>query len=135
VNLDVGRWLDYVGPLWAAGFYNKTFIWPNWHAYEPMIRRMAGLGRAPDGPDPDRYEIGNLHCDVLVVGGGVAGLRAASTAGRAGERVILVEQDHRFGGEGAWIGPLILGLPTRSWLMQMCAPVVWCSPREPSSSR
>src|SRR5262249_32698720 len=70
--------------------------WPSWHAYEGIIRRVAGLGRAPRLPDPDRYEIGNLHCDVLVVGGGVAGLKAALDAARGGARVVLVEQDHQF---------------------------------------
>ena len=45
--------------------------------FEPLIRRSAGLGRAPAAPDPDRYEAVNRHCDVLVVGGGPAGLMAA----------------------------------------------------------
>jgi sarcosine oxidase subunit alpha len=99
---DLGRALDLVPQLWAAGFYNKTFTWPNWHTYEPLIRRMAGLGRAPAAPDPDRYETDNLHCDVLVVGGGRAGLQAALVYGRAGARVILVEQDRQLGGKAAW---------------------------------
>src|SRR4029077_18933470 len=80
VHFDIGRALDAIAPVWAAGFYNKTFIWPNWHPYEPLIRRMAGLGRAPLECDPDRYETANLHCDVLVVGGGAAGLKAALEA-------------------------------------------------------
>jgi sarcosine oxidase subunit alpha len=116
VNFDVGRSMDLVAPLWAAGFYNKTFIWPSWHTYEPIIRRMAGLGRAPSGSDPDRYEVDNLHCDVLVVGGGVAGLQAALEAGRTGARVVLVEQDHQFGGEASWNGATIEGMPASTWL-------------------
>jgi len=119
VNFDLGRLLDFVAPLWAAGFYNKTFIWPSWHTYEPLIRRMAGLGRAPGERDPDRYEVGNLHCDVLVIGGGLAGLEAAWDAGRAGARVVLVEQGHRLGGEASWDRALIQGLPASSWLTQM----------------
>src|ERR1700683_209318 len=54
VNWDLGRVLDLTPSLWAAGFYNKTFIWPSWHAYEPWVRRMAGLGRAPPGLCPER---------------------------------------------------------------------------------
>src|SRR6185437_277931 len=77
VDFDLGRVLDLVAPLWAAGFYNKTFIWPSWHRYETLIRGLAGLGHAPAAPDPDQYEVRNLHCDVLIVGGGSAGLKAA----------------------------------------------------------
>jgi sarcosine oxidase subunit alpha len=118
VRCDLGRVLDVLSPLWAAGFYNKTFIWPSWHTYEGIIRRMAGLGRAPTGRDPDRYEVGNLHCDVLVVGGGVAGLRAALEAGRSGARVVLAEQDLRFGGEASWRGGSIDGVPAATWLSE-----------------
>lgn len=121
VDFDVGRSMDWIAPLWSAGFYNRTFIWPSWHVYEPMIRRMAGLGRSPVEPDPDRYEHGNLHCDVLVVGGGVAGLEAALQAGRAGARVVLVEQDHRFGGEASWSGATIEGSPAATWVDRILA--------------
>lgn len=102
LNFDVGRALDALAPVWSAGFYNKTFIWPSWHTYEPFIRRMAGFGSAPPSPDPDRYETGNLHCEVLVVGGGMSGLKAALEAGESGARVILAEQDVQFGGWPAW---------------------------------
>jgi len=85
----------------GAGFYYKTFMWPAafWEkVYEPAIRRMAGLGRATHETDPDRYEQRHAHCDVLVVGSGVAGLVAAKAAAAAGARVILAEQDFEFGG-------------------------------------
>ena len=71
--------------LWAA-------LW------EPLLRRMAGLGRAPAEPDPARYDKRHAHCDVLVVGGGPAGLAAALAAGRGGARVILADSDAVFGG-------------------------------------
>ena len=82
------------GKMIAAGFYYKTLMWPAafWEKlYEPMIRRAAGLGKATYAPDPDAYEAMNDHCDVLVVGGGAAGLSAARAAGGAGARVILSE--------------------------------------------
>lgn len=116
LRYDVGRMLDCVAPLWSAGFYSKTFIWPGWHRYERIIRHMAGLGRAPEATDPDRYEVCNLHCDVLVVGGGTAGLEAALEAARGGERVILAEQGDALGGQASWDGSVVDLLPAPVWV-------------------
>jgi sarcosine oxidase subunit alpha len=121
VQFDIGRLLDGLAPLWAAGFYNKTFISPSWHLYEGTIRRLAGLGHAPREADPDRYELRNLHCDLLVVGGGRAGLCAALDSARAGARVVLAEQDSQFGGELAWDGSTIGTMSARAWIAQVTA--------------
>lgn len=102
LDFDAGRINDWLHPLLPAGFYNKMFKWPSWHAFEPAIRRMAGLGRVPEGPDPDRYECRNAHCDVVVVGAGAAGLRAAEIAAQAGARVILIESSQSCGGRRNW---------------------------------
>ena len=86
--------------LMPAGFYYKTFMWPKrfWMKYEHFIRKASGLGHAPEALDPDRYEKRTAYCDVLVAGGGAAGLAAALAAGRAGARVILADERGRFGG-------------------------------------
>lgn len=92
---------DRLSPFFAAGFYYKTFMWPKafWEkVYEPIIRRAAGLGSLSMKPDPDTYDKGFLHCDLLIIGAGPAGLAAALTAGRAGADVILAEEDFSFGG-------------------------------------
>lgn len=89
------------GPVFAAGFYYKTFMWPAafWEKlYEPLIRRAAGLGKLSGLPDPDSYDREHGFCDLLVIGGGPAGLAAALTAGRGGLRVILADEDAVFGG-------------------------------------
>jgi methylglutamate dehydrogenase subunit C len=92
---------DKLSTFFAAGFYYKTFMWPKsfWEKlYEPIIRRAAGLGSVAREEDPDDYDKGFLHCDLLVIGAGPTGLMAALTAGRAGKRVILADEDFRMGG-------------------------------------
>ena len=92
---------DLLSPFLSAGFYYKTFMWPKafWEKlYEPFIRASAGLGRLSGEPDPDNYDHGYLHCDLLIIGAGPAGLAAALAAGRAGARVILADEDFRMGG-------------------------------------
>ncbi len=118
-SFDLLRVFDYTRSLWAAGFYNKTFKWPNWHAYEWAIRRAAGLGRLPDGVNPSRYFHMNAHCDVLVVGSGPAGLAAALHAARAGNDVLLVEQDRELGGSLLYDSSAIDGQPPANWLTEM----------------
>lgn len=89
--LDVGALNSLFGGLLSAGFYYKTFIWPRWELFEPFIRKAAGLGRAPDAPDSDRYAAGTLQVDVLVIGAGPAGAAAALAAAGAGANVLLVD--------------------------------------------
>ena len=101
LGFDLGAAADVAAPVLSAGFYYKTFIAPQgaWaKLYEPLIRRAAGLGRAPEGPDPDHYASRYAHCDVLVVGAGPAGLAAAEAAATTGARVILCDEGPRFGG-------------------------------------
>jgi len=100
-NFDVGAIGGWFSRFLAAGFYYKAFFGSPWlwqRVIEPVLRRGAGWGKAPEAPDPDVYDQMHHHCDVLVVGGGAAGLMAALAAGRSGARVILAEQDARFGG-------------------------------------
>ena len=112
LKLDFGAAADLLSAFLPAGFYYKTFKGPlgSWMMFEPFIRHSAGLGRAPRGPDPDRYEAVNRHCDVLVVGAGPAGLMAALAAGRAGARVILVEETAALGGTLLSRDPAVLSL-------------------------
>ena len=101
VGFDLMAVNGWFKPLLTAGFYYKTFMWPRkaWYKlYEPMIRRAAGLGALGDAADESRYERSHAHCDVLVVGGGPAGLLAAHAAAKAGARVILADDGHSLGG-------------------------------------
>lgn len=107
--------LQLLGRLMPAGFYYKTFMWPSWHTFEPAIRRAAGLGLAPTQPDPDRYEERHERCDVLVVGGGPAGLAAALAATRAGARVILADDRPALGGALQWEAKRIEAQAALDW--------------------
>ena len=109
---------DLLSPFLSAGFYYKTFMWPKafWEkVYEPAIRAAAGLGRLSMQPDPDVYDHGFLHCDLLIIGAGPAGLMAALTAGRAGLRVILADEDFVLGGRLNAETHEIEGQPSREW--------------------
>ena len=101
VNFDLMAITGLFSRFLGAGFYYKTFMWPKsfWEKiYEPAIRSSAGLGRLSMKPDPSSYDKGFLHCDVLVVGSGVAGLIAAEQLANSGVRVLLLEEDFQMGG-------------------------------------
>ena len=100
------------------GFYYKTFMWPAgwWRFYEHQIRKAAGFGVAPDGPDQDNYDLMNAHCDVLVVGGGPAGLSAALEAARTDARVILLDERAEPGGSLLGSSEVIEGKSAVTWI-------------------
>ncbi|MCF6475047.1 FAD-dependent oxidoreductase, partial [Nonomuraea sp. MG754425] len=76
----------------------------------------------PDVPDDRRCDKGYLHCDVLVVGGGPAGLAAALAAGRAGARVILVDERPRLGGDLLDSRATLDGAPALDWVAGLDLP-------------
>ncbi|WP_400087739.1 sarcosine oxidase subunit alpha family protein [Yoonia sp. R78084] len=124
LEFDVGAINTHLSRFLPAGFYYKMFMYPRsfWkHVYEPIIRKSAGLGRAPKDRDQDTYEHFNCHVDVLVVGGGIAGLAAAHAAGARGARVLLVEQSADWGGRAVVDTPVIDGLPAAEWVAQTVA--------------
>jgi len=101
LGFDIGGANGMFSRFLTAGFYYKTFMWPKafWHrVYEPYIRAAAGLGHAPEKPDPEHYANRFEHVDVLVAGGGPAGLAAALAAGEAGASVLLCDEGGSFGG-------------------------------------
>jgi sarcosine oxidase subunit alpha len=119
LRLDLLAANQIFSPIFGAGFYYKTFMWPAafWEKlYEPAIRRAAGLGRAAEAPDPDHYDKTNAFCDVLVIGGGPAGMSAALAAARSGARVILCEEDFRLGGRLLAERYEIDGHPATDWV-------------------
>ena len=103
---DLLQWLEPLGRFMPVGFYYKAFHRPRWlfPFHERLIRQIAGLGQINRAQAATASPKEYAWCDVLVVGGGAAGMEAARAAGEAGARVLLVEEQARVGGSMAWQG-------------------------------
>ncbi|NOX40928.1 MAG: sarcosine oxidase subunit alpha family protein [Alphaproteobacteria bacterium] len=124
LDFDLMAAVDLMSPFLSAGFYYKTFMWPKafWEKlYEPIIRKSAGLGSLSMREDPDVYDKGFLHCDILIIGAGPAGLSAALSAGRAGVRVILADEDFVLGGRLNSETFVVDGQPGGDWAARALA--------------
>ncbi len=116
---DVGVINNVFARFLPAGFYYKTFMAPKfgWEKlFEPIVRQSAGLGCVPKERDPDRYEHFHAHVDVLVIGGGVAGLAAARAAAASGASVLVLEQTPHWGGRAPVDGGEIDGMDPEDWV-------------------
>ncbi len=112
LEFDIGALNSFASRFMPAGFYYKTFLFPRFawkHLFEPFIRQAAGLGKAPKERDADTYEHFYAFYDVVVIGGGVAGLQAAKVAAKGGAKVLLIEQDASWGGRAVIDGGEIDG--------------------------
>jgi len=124
LGYDIMSFTDLLSPFLSAGFYYKTFMWPKafWEKiYEPIIRSSAGLGSLSMLEDPDKYDKGFLHCDLLIAGAGPSGLAAALAAGRAGARVIIADEDFELGGRLNAEDHTVAGMSGRDWAVQALA--------------
>jgi sarcosine oxidase subunit alpha len=100
LRFDVKALNQALGRFLPPGFYYKTFIRPArlWPAYEAVLKRFAAGGRVGTEPPAEAYDQRYAHVDVLVAGGGPAGMAAAVAAAETGARVMLVEEEHELGG-------------------------------------
>jgi sarcosine oxidase subunit alpha len=106
LRFDVRAVNQLAAPFLTAGFYYKTFMRPRfaWPAYERVLRKFVNGGRVSPDTLPCHPAKRHAHPDVLVAGGGPAGMSAAVAAARAGASVLLVEEEHRLGGHLRWGG-------------------------------
>ncbi|MEM9754834.1 MAG: 2Fe-2S iron-sulfur cluster-binding protein, partial [Pseudomonadota bacterium] len=124
LDMDLMAVNDLFAPFLSAGFYYKTFMWPRafWEKlYEPLIRRAAGLGRLSGEADTGRDEKAFAFCDVLVIGGGPAGLMGAQRAARAGARVMLIDEGAELGGRLLSESETIGDQPGTEWVAAVVA--------------
>ena len=103
LEFDVMRATDIFGSRFTPpGFYYKTFIRPRrlWPLYEKVLRNAAGLGKLRRSQKHREWntEYRRRRCDVLVVGGGVAGMAAALRASELGADTVLVDDGPELGG-------------------------------------
>jgi sarcosine oxidase subunit alpha len=124
LEFDVGAVNNYMTRFFPAGFYYKTFMFPRaaWkHVFEPIVRQSAGLGKVPKDRDADTYEHFYAFVDVVVMGGGVAGLQAAKAAGLSGAKVLLMEQTAHWGGRAMVDGGEVDGKPVAEYVEALVA--------------
>jgi sarcosine oxidase subunit alpha len=123
VEFDARALNGWFSRLMPAGFYYKTFMASQaaWHFFERHIRRASGLGEAPVVADAGRYDKRFAHCDVLIVGGGIAGLCAALAAGRTGARVVVCDEQSEPGGWLLSSDEPVDGLPAAQWVARSLA--------------
>jgi sarcosine oxidase subunit alpha len=114
VDHDIYRHIDQLQQFLPAGFYYKTFF-PNWHRFEPRIRAMAGLGTLRAVADARHFETCTRTVDILVAGGGPAGLAAALAAASAGLSVVLANDRFAPGGSLLWDDASVDGAPGDAW--------------------
>ncbi len=119
LEFDIGAINNRLARFFPAGFYYKTFMAPPFawaKLFEPFVRQSAGIGKAPKQSDVDTYEYLYAHYDVVVVGGGVAGLAAARSAAASGVKVLLIEQSAHWGGRAPVDGGEINGQSAEAWI-------------------
>jgi sarcosine oxidase subunit alpha len=97
---DAGRFVEWVSKFLPVGFYYKTFHEKrsSWRFWEPIVRKMAGLGKIDPHAHHGYYDKQYLFADVAVIGGGPAGMAAAVEAAKAGGEVILIDENPKLGG-------------------------------------
>ena len=105
LRLDLGSLNQIVGRFLSAGFYYKTFMRPKFMRplYQKILSRFAPGGRVYwENSSHDIYDKRYSHPDVLVAGGGPAGMAAALAAADKGASVMLVEHEYQLGGHLLW---------------------------------
>ncbi len=100
---DILRGAEVLTPLMPPGFYYRWFCHSPrlFSAFERGLARVAGQGAMPSPEAAARSAKAGVEMravDVLVVGGGLAGISAALAAADDGAHVLLVERDSQLGG-------------------------------------
>ena len=104
VRSDRLKFISRLSKFLPVGFYYKTFHRPAklFPFHERQIRKISGLGVINPSSSTPHSPKDHAWCDVLVVGGGPAGLEAALAAGKSGAQVLIAEESAQLGGSLLW---------------------------------
>ncbi len=117
--------LDLLRKFIPPGFYYKTFIYPNWLFWEPLIRRMAGIGHLDPENHPTSLPVKiTYQCPLLIVGGGPAGLAAGEAAADDGIPVWLIDDGRELGGSLQWRGDTPFEMPWHEWVAKVTTKIL-----------
>ncbi|MCF8070399.1 MAG: (2Fe-2S)-binding protein [Desulfobacterales bacterium] len=101
LQFDIAAIAGKLDFLIRPGFYYRYLIKPRWlyHIWERFLRNAAGIGKIADNSKPPS-PVKRIQASpqVLVIGGGIAGMSAALNAVRSGAEVWLVEKEGKLGG-------------------------------------
>jgi sarcosine oxidase subunit alpha len=91
------------GKVFSTGFQYLKFTRPRLvkTIFEKTTRQFAGSGEVPEfesNVEIEFEEQSRLETELLVIGGGIAGLSAAISAAKTGAKVILTEEKSYLGG-------------------------------------
>jgi sarcosine oxidase, subunit alpha len=120
-NFDLAGGLQLAAGILSAGFYYKTFKWPNWSTFEPLIRRSTGFGRPQALRETRAVCQRHASFDVLIIGGGPAGLVAARSLVGSGLTVLLADDQPQFGGTLNWEQTIVDDQPGSAWARGIAA--------------
>ena len=97
---DSGALLGLFSRFLPVGFYYKAFFKPRgmWEKWAPLIRKKAGLGIIDQQLKSPYYDKQYKFYDVVIVGGGPAGMQAAIDAAVHNCEVLLVDENPILGG-------------------------------------
>jgi len=100
LEFDIKTANRMLGRFLSPGFYYKTFISPRWlwPWYQKVLSRFIAGGSVSSDNVPAGFDHRYAHPDVLIAGGGPAGMAAAIAAADTGASVILAEEEHHLGG-------------------------------------
>lgn len=120
-DFDLGGIAQLAAPIFIAGFYYKTFMWPKWSWFEGAVKNSTGYGRPNNIPDTRKYEHRHDSCDVLVIGAGASGLAAAKALTGSGLQIVVVDDQPQSGGSLLWEEGTIDGQQVLDWALDTVA--------------
>ncbi len=97
---DRNRLIGAFARFLPVGFYYHAFFRPRgvWNLWSRFFRRRAGLGVIDESQLAHGFDKRYRFCDVVVVGGGPGGMRAALDAAAGDAEMLLVDDQPTLGG-------------------------------------